>query len=67
VCQLQETLIELQKLHEQLARKEMQVVDDFCYLSHNCPSEETTSLAMASHPQFYLQASMHSNNGNFLA
>jgi hypothetical protein len=60
VCQLQETLIELQKLHEQLARKEMQVVDD-------CPSKETTSLAMASQPQFYLQASMHSNNENFLA
>jgi len=45
----------------------MQAIDNFCYLSHNCPSTETTSLAVASHPQFYLQASMHSNNANFLA
>jgi hypothetical protein len=45
----------------------MPVGDNSCYLSHNCPFEEAVSLAMASHPQFYLHASMHSNNGNFLA
>ncbi len=45
----------------------MLAVDDSCYLSHNHPFEEATSLAMASHPQFYLQLSMHSNNENFLA
>jgi hypothetical protein len=45
----------------------MVVVDDYGYFSHNCPYEEAISLAMASHPQFYPQASMHSNNGNFLA
>jgi len=44
----------------------MPIGDDFCYLSHNCPSKETTSLAMASHLQFCSQALMHSNNGNFL-
>jgi hypothetical protein len=41
--------------------------DGSCYLSHNCPFEEATSLAMTSHPQFYPQVSMHSNNQNFLA
>jgi hypothetical protein len=41
-------------------------VDDSCYLSHNCPFEKTTSLAMVSHLQFYSQTSMHSNNANFL-
>jgi hypothetical protein len=45
----------------------MFAVDNSCYFSHDCPFEKTTSLAMASHPQFYPQASMHSNNGNFLA
>jgi hypothetical protein len=45
----------------------MQTCDDFCYLSHNCPSKETTSLAMASHPQFCSHVSMHLNNKNFLA
>jgi hypothetical protein len=45
----------------------MAISDDFCYLSHNCPSEEATFLAMASHLQFCPQASMHSNNENFLA
>jgi hypothetical protein len=38
---------------------------DSCYLSHNCPFAEVTSLAMASHPQFCLQASMLSNNKSF--
>jgi hypothetical protein len=54
VCaQLQEILIELlQKLRKQLARKEMLAGDDSCYLSHNCPSKETISLAMALHLQF---------------
>ncbi len=41
--------------------------DDSCHLSHNCPSKEAVSLAMVSHSQFYPQASMHSNNENFLA
>ncbi len=45
----------------------MPVGDNSCYLSHNCPFEETTSLAMASHLQFFPQASKHLNNGNFLA
>jgi hypothetical protein len=40
--------------------------DNSCYLSHNCPYEETTSLAMAPHLQFCLQASKYSNNKNFL-
>jgi hypothetical protein len=40
--------------------------DDSCYLSHNCPYEEATSLAMASYLQFFPHASMHSNNKNFL-
>jgi hypothetical protein len=69
VCaQLQETPIELfQKLHGQLAKKEMLVGDDYCYLSHNCPFEETISLAMVSHLQFCSQVTKHLNNGNFLA
>jgi hypothetical protein len=55
VCaQLQETPIELlQKLHKQLARKKTLTVNNVCYFSHNCPSEEATSLVMASHPQLY--------------
>jgi hypothetical protein len=54
VCaQLHETLIELlQKLCKQLARKEMLAGDNFCYLSHNCPYEETTSLEMDAHYNF---------------
>jgi hypothetical protein len=37
--------------------KERNVIgDDSCYLSHNCPFKEVTSLAMASHPQFCSQA-----------
>jgi hypothetical protein len=52
------TLIKLlQKFHKQLVKKETLIVDDSCYLSHNCPSKEATSLKMASHPQFYPQAS----------
>jgi hypothetical protein len=68
VCaQLQETLTELlRKLHGQLTNKETLVGDDFCYLSHNCPFEKTIFLTMVSNPQFYPQASMHSNNENFL-
>jgi hypothetical protein len=47
--------------------KERNIIgDDYCYLSHNCPSKETISLVMASHPQSCPQASMHSNNENFL-
>ncbi len=65
-AQLQETPIELQKLRGQLVRKEMPVGDNSCYLSHNCPSIEITSLAMASHPRFCLQSSMHLNNENSL-
>jgi hypothetical protein len=45
----------------------MPTSDDFCYLSHNYPYEEVASLAMAPHLQFCPQASMHSNNKNFLA
>jgi hypothetical protein len=69
VCaQIQETGIELlQKLHEQLTRKETLVGDNSCYLSHNYPSKKVVSLAMASHLQFCPQASMHSNNMNILA
>ncbi len=41
----------LQKLIGQLVRKETPTCDDSCYLSHNYPYEEATSLAMASHLQ----------------
>jgi hypothetical protein len=44
----------------------MPIGEDFYYLSHNCPFKEADSLAMASHLQFCPQASMHSNNENFL-
>jgi hypothetical protein len=47
--------------------KETSTCDDSCYLSHNCPFEEAASLAMASHLQFCLHASMHSNNINIFA
>jgi len=69
VCaKLQETPIELfQKLHGQLAKKEMLGGDDSCYLSDNCPFEKTISLSMVSHLQFCSQVTKHSNNGNFLA
>jgi len=44
----------------------MPTSDDSCYLSHNIPSKEVASLAMASHLQFHPQAPMYSNNENFL-
>jgi len=66
VCPIQEISIELlQKLPEHL-RKETSTSDYSCYLSHNCPYEEVASLARASHLQFCLHVSMHSNNRNFL-
>jgi len=69
VCaQLQETPIEFfRKLLKYFAMKETPIGDDYCYLSHNCPSEEAISLAMDSHLQFCLHVSMHSNNINFFA
>ncbi len=39
--------------------------DDSCYVSHNCPSKEATSLVMVSHPQFCLHVLIHLNNKNF--
>jgi hypothetical protein len=45
----------------------MPTCDNSYYPSHNCPSKEIISLAMASHLQFCQHASMHSNNKNFLA
>jgi hypothetical protein len=46
--------------------KETLIDDNSCNLSHNCPYEEIASLAMSTHLQFCIQASMHSNNGIFL-
>jgi len=66
VCaQLQETPIEfLRKLLMYFEMKETLIGDYYCYLSHNCPSKEAISLAMASHLQFCLHVSVHSNNIN---
>ncbi len=66
-AQLQEIPIELlRKLLWHLAKKETPIGDDYCNLSHNCPSEEIASLVMSTHLQFCIQVSMHSNNGIFL-
>ncbi len=61
-AQLQEIPIELlRKLLWHLAKKETPIGDDYCNLSHNCPSKEIASLVMSTHLQFCIQASMHSN------